>query len=78
MKISKLIEVLRKAEAKYGNIEVGAYQADFANEVGVDVNLDTIQFRVVSSIAGLPGDDLGEADTASEVGNQAIGVLFYA
>lgn len=79
MKISKLITILNKAQQKYGDIEVGAYQADFANEVGVDVSLDRVQFRVISTIAGLPGDDLGEAEVAaSEITGKAVGVLFYA
>ena len=79
MKISKLISALNKAQQKYGDIDVGAYQADFANEVGVDVNLEQVRFRVISTLAGLPGDDLGEEDqTISEVKSQAVGVIFYA
>lgn len=74
MKISELQNWLDKAFTKYGDIQVGCYDALYAKEVEEYENLSTFVPRVISTPEGLPGDSLTETD---ELPPESFVALFY-
>ena len=74
MKISEFQDWLSKAFAKYGDIEIGCYEAAYANEVAKPEDLSSFSPRVVSIPKELPGDSLEEG---SEQIAETFVTLFY-
>lgn len=79
MKISSLIAQLEKAKQKYGDINVGAYSQDYAQDVDSENAMWPFVFRVVSNGAAcLPGVSMDEDEEQQcEAPPEHFGVIFY-
>ena len=63
MKASKLIKQLQKAIDKYGDIEIGSYDKDYAFDVEKEDDMNKIRFRVLNGGENpLPGFCMDEED----------------
>ncbi len=62
MKISELQNWLDKAFTKYGDIQIGCYDAGYAKDVEEYEELSAFAPRVIVPPEGLPGDSLTEED----------------
>lgn len=80
MKLSKLIDQLNKAFIKYGEMDIGAYSRDYANDAESYRDIHDIKFRVVSEDTSscLPGVSMEEEEEHAEKDNtDRFGVIFY-
>jgi hypothetical protein len=55
MKLSQLRSLCDKAIEKYGDMNVGTYDKDYAHEIENENDMCDFKFRVLSSTGGLPG-----------------------
>jgi hypothetical protein len=63
MKASKLIKQLQKAIDKYGDIEIGSYDKNYAFDVEKEGDMNAIKFRVLNGGENpLPGVAMDEED----------------
>lgn len=63
MKLSKLRALCDKAIEKYGDMEVGAFDSDYAYDVDYPSDINSFKLRVINSAASdLPGQSLDEEE----------------
>lgn len=60
MKLSKLRALCDKAIEKYGDMEVGAYDEDYAYDVDSAYDINSIKLRILTEAGSLPGESLDE------------------
>ena len=80
MKLSKLINQLQQAAEKYGDLDVGAYSRDYANDVDAYKDTHDIKFRVLLNDANccLPGLSMdAEEEVEADKDASRFGVIFY-
>jgi hypothetical protein len=79
MKLSKLIDQLNKAFTKYGEMDIGAYSRDYANDAESYRDIHDIKFRVVSEDTSscLPGVSMEEEEHTEKGNADRFGVIFY-
>lgn len=66
MQLSELIQALQKAEAKFGDMPVGAYSAEYCYEIGKREDLMGISLRVMTGYAETNASALPGIDPASD------------
>jgi hypothetical protein len=78
MKLSKLRELCGKAIDKYGDMEVGSYDKDYAYNVESPEEMHSIKLRILSTSGSLPGESLDrEEDEASSAPVSRFACIFY-
>jgi len=77
MKLSKLRSLCDKAIEKYGDMEVGAYDKDYAYDVEHCENMHDFKLRILSGEGGLPGESLCEEEDTEEKPNVRFACIFY-
>jgi hypothetical protein len=77
MKLSKLRSLCDKAIEKYGDMEVGAYDKDYAYDVEHCENMHGFKLRILSGEGGLPGESLCEEEDTEEKPNVRFACIFY-
>ena len=79
MKLSKLRALCDQAIEKYGDMEVGAYDKDYAYDVDSTSDLNQIKLRILNGAGSLPGESLDrdEDDDASQKETSHFACLFY-
>jgi hypothetical protein len=78
MKLSKLRELCGKAIDKYGDMEVGSYDKDYAYNVEGPEEMNSIKLRILSTSGSLPGESLDkEEDEASSAPASRFACIFY-
>jgi hypothetical protein len=65
MKLSKLRALCDKAIEKYGDMEVGAYDKDYAYDVDSASDINSIKLRILTGAGSLPGESLDEDENDS-------------
>ena len=77
MKLSKLRSLCDKAIEKYGDMNVGAYDKDYAYDVEHCENMHGFKLRILSGQGGLPGESLCEEEDTEEKPNVRFACIFY-
>jgi hypothetical protein len=77
MKLSKLRSLCDKAIEKYGDMEVGAYDKDYAYDVENYEHTHGFKLRILSGGGGLPGEALCEEEETEEKPNVRFACIFY-
>ena len=77
MKLSQLRSLCDKAIAKYGDMNVGAYDKDYAHSVEDEDDLHDFKIRILSSTGKLPGEAIDDNEGASETPSSHYACIFY-
>ena len=77
MKLSQLRYLCDKAIAKYGDMNVGAYDKDYANSVEGEDDLHDFKIRILLSTGNLPGEAIDDNEGASETPSSHYACIFY-
>ena len=67
MKLSKLRSLCEKAIYKYGDMNVGTYDKDYAHDVDGEEDLHGFKLRILSIGGNLPGDAIDYNEELSEI-----------
>lgn len=79
MKLTKLRSLCDKAIEKYGDLEVGIYDADSSYDVECADDLSKFKLRVLCNNDDLPGESLDETEEGqSNAKKDYFVVLFYS
>jgi hypothetical protein len=65
MKLSKLRNLCDKAINKYGDMDVGCRDKDYAHDVGDTTDMESFVLRVLQTDS-LPGDSLDDSEVESD------------
>ena len=77
MKLSKLRSLCDKAIEKYGDMNVGVYDKDYAHDVDGAEDLHGFKIRILSSTGDLPGEAIDDNEEASETPSSHYACIFY-
>jgi hypothetical protein len=77
MKLSKLRSLCDKAIEKYGDMEVGSYDKDYAYDVEQYEDLHGFKLRILSGGGSLPGEALCEEEETEEKPSARFACIFY-
>jgi hypothetical protein len=77
MKLSKLRSLCDKAIEKYGDMNVGVYDKDYAYDVEQIENMHSFRLRILSGGGGLPGEALCEEEEAKDEPSARFACIFY-
>lgn len=77
MKLSKLRSLCDKAIEKYGDINVGTYDKDYAYDVEKENDMHDFKFRVLSGTGSLPGETIDDDEESSESPAGHYACIFY-
>lgn len=79
MKLSKLRSLCDKAIEKYGDLEIGVYDADCSYGVESIDDLAKFRLRILCNSDDLPGVSIEETEEdSSSVKKEYFAVLFYS
>ena len=78
MKLSKLRSLCDKAIEKYGDINVGAYDKNYAHEIESENDMHDFKFRVLLGTGSLPGETMDDDEESSESPAGHYACIFYA
>jgi hypothetical protein len=77
MKLSQLRSLCDKAIEKYGDINVGAYDKEYAQDVEAEDNLHDFKLRIIPKGGDLPGDSLCQDEESNEELPGYFACIFY-
>jgi hypothetical protein len=77
MKLSKLRSLCDKAIEKYGDMNIGTYDKDYAHNVDCEEDLNDFKLRILSAGGNLPGEAIDDNEGLSEMPNSYYACLFY-
>jgi hypothetical protein len=77
MKLSQLRSLCDKAIEKYGDMNVGAYDKDYAYGVEGEDDLRDFKIRILSSTGSLPSEAIDDNEGASETPSSYYACIFY-
>ena len=77
MKLSRLRSFCDKAIEKYGDINVGTYDKDYAYDVENENDMHDFKFRVLSGAGNLPGETIDDDEESSESPAGHYACIFY-
>ena len=78
MKLSQLRSLCDKAIEKYGDINVGAYDKEYAHEIENENDMRDFKFRVLLGTGSLPGETIDDDEESSESPAGHYACIFYA
>ena len=79
MKLSKLRSLCDKAIEKYGDMEAGAYDKDYAYDVEKQADMHDFKLRILSGGGGgsLPGEKIDDDENMNESVDSRYACIFY-
>ena len=77
MKLSKLRSLCSKAIEKYGDMNVGIYDKDCAQDVDHEEDMYGFKLRILSMEGNLPGEAIDDSEGLSEIPSGYYACLFY-
>lgn len=79
MKLSKLRDLCDKSLEKFGDMEVGAFDSDYAYDVDSASDMNSFRLRILNSaVSSLPGESL-DKEEGNDLGRDSsyFACLFY-
>ena len=77
MKLSKLRSFCDKAIEKYGDMEIGAYDKDYAYNVEKVQDMNNFKLRVLFGAGNLPGETIDDDEELNENPKAYYACIFY-
>ena len=77
MKLSKLRSLCSKAIEKYGDMNVGTYDKDYAHDVDGEGDLHGFKLRILSTAGNLPGEAIDDSEGFMETPSGYYACIFY-
>ena len=78
MKLSQLRSLCDKAIEKYGDIEIGAYDKDYAHDVEGKEDMHDFKLRILSGGGTLPGESIDDDEEFSKSPKDHYACIFYS
>lgn len=78
MKLSKLRSLCDKAIAKYGDMNVGAYDKDYACDVEQQEDMHDFKLRILSGGGSLPGEKIDDDESLNESPKDHYACIFHS
>jgi hypothetical protein len=77
MKLSQLRSLCDKAIEKYGDMDVGTYDKDYAYHIEKQQDMYDFKLRILSGGGSLPGEKIDDDENLSESPNDYYACIFY-